>query len=294
MGDILELVGSLSVLMASIAGLLAINKWRVEKLDKSKIDAFENYEICVDKVKEKLRGVYLEHVFDEVIIDSNDKDERVFKEEDVFIVYKKTKVKELKESLDECRTCVEKFSTYSSQDLFYHFNYYYYFYMCLDEALWTLTNELSEIDGEYSNLYSLVADNVDKRRLFSMYTLGQSMFMLDASPKMKAINVIKKAGFKDLRGRFDYYFDRLLKLEKMIIYSGFLMRIFLKLKIFILKCRLAGKVWFLGDENVWFIMDNGGINVIPKKEDNILKIEKREKATIIWIMIRKAALELFS
>lgn len=290
----LDFLGSLSVLIASIAGLLAINKWRVEKLDKSKVDAFENYEACIDEVKIKLRGAYKEYIFDYPAIGVDDEGEKLKKDLSRFIDSKKRRLNNLKESLDECRKYVEKFSTYSSQDLFYHFNYYYYSYMCLEEALWVVSNDLLEIDGEYSNLYSLIADNLNKKRAFSAYTLGQSMFLLDASHKMKAVNAIKKAGFKDMRGGLDYYFDRLLKLEKMVLFSGFLMRIFLKIKIFVLKCRLAGKVWFLGDEYVWFVMENGGVSSIPKNENDILKIEKKEKWVIIRMMIQKAVVEFFS
>ncbi|WP_144982325.1 hypothetical protein [Halomonas sp. C22] len=292
MKEIIELASAISVLFASLAGVLAINKWRVERLDKAKIDAFEAYESAVEKLSEKVDFFYGGVGFKEANINSDSLKSVI----DAYYDIRSAELLKIKSQLGEAGKCVDKYSMFAGDALHFNFRYHYSVVMEMERSLFLFCSFLvnkAELEEEKEDFYVLVS-RFSKGKDYGSNDLIDSLMMVDHSMEAIAASYASGNRVEIYRREVNLYMEKILRVEKRMLYSSFPIKIFLKVKFFFLKCRIVGRKWLLLKDEAWVVTESGELCLFER-----MKGKKRwirvllVKIKFISRMVKRDMVEFF-
>lgn len=295
MAELIDLISSVTVLIAALAGISAIDKWKKERFDKTKIEAIEAYEISIKDISDHVDEI-LTHNFKEIIRKAAiaraiDDDQIQESEVQIFLNKKEVEVSRLGEKLVKAKRLLRNYSGYAGESMAFTYNYYYSNYEMMNSCLtWMFINrsgykDFSEEDHVLYMIDFLTSektgvDIVDYMALQSVYSLlpfgGDAFF-----------NHI------DFRSDINKKILKILAAEKMRLHSAFLNKLFLSIKILMIKYRLSGRVVF-ASENFAVVIDSAGrVARRPTLKEKYYEIEKTTKRNIFFNLIKEHIKNIF-
>lgn len=295
MKDLIELISTLTVMIAALAGISAINKWKKERFDKAKIDAIEEYETCLRVIDKEFETVLNESPVS-FCLNEDDTLNSHYEQLDLYLKSKKKSIGELKAKIDSSEHFFDVYSGYAGNNLVFVNNFYLTTFLHMERAVVKLEMELLQIDiDKYKDLNGkgglYVFDFLKNENNDFDY---DDYMMMSYSTYLKGLNDIDGTVFKDKRLFYSNAFKRIVSAEKMALHTAVQKRIFIKLKIFFMKYKLIGKVLHMTDKTAVIVSVNGAIDIIDTKGNDLNEIEIKNRKNIFKKMIKAEAKRLFS
>ena len=278
MKEILEIISSLSVLIASIAGALAVSKWRAERFERSKIEAFEKCEKSFSKMRFKAKeiegkGVYL--VPD--MLEEDDKKSLGF----YFYNLKNKEMEELDFLYNEMELALEDYKGYVGYGDLICFEYFKGFYLVMINCLHNFVYEDIDINENGSGRF---VDEI----IFNYLNSGDSVVADEIEyPKLFRKDAEFTEVFKDFRTEYHELVCEIIRFRKLQLHSGLLRKIVLGIKIFYLECDISGRVLLMGKEEAIVVLQSGSVIKMPSMGCSIEDLEKKLRSKLYLKMTKR-------
>lgn len=295
MKDLIELISSLTVMLAALAGISAINKWKKERFDKAKIDAVEEYETCLRMIDKEFDTVLNESPVS-FILNENDELNSHYTQLEIYLKSKKGSIEDLKAKIDSAEHFFDVYSGYAGNNLVFVNNFYQTTFLHMERAVVKLEMEILKLAiNKHEDLAGkggmYVFDFIENENNAFDY---DDYMMMSYSTYLKFLSSADGAFYKDKRLFYGNAFKRIVSAEKMALHTAIMKRIFIKLKIFFMKYKLIGKVLHMTDKQAVIVSINGAINVIDTKGKDLDCIEKENRKNILKRLIKAEAQRMFS
>lgn|GEM_PF-5003379 len=297
MKDIADFFSSISIIVAALAGLGVISKWKSERFDKIKIDALEKYEGLIRSVKDELAFLMsddLKKEYGDYFVDTRSKEdfsEQMFKVEydkklrpTRFFINRKNEIfYNVREKLSLADKVLNVYCDYEGKRLGFTHNYFISISKVFEESLSHVTNAMnSQEDDEYVDESKDITRKVDfyYDADFS-YCLMFNKFGYD----FFKIAFIKTSpgstgSFKDLYDKRVEVCSKVISLaaaERVRVHSLFFMRWLVALKVFLAKYSIVGKVVFSDGVNALIMGFDGGVFNINVNGRSVEEIENESR-----------------
>ena len=220
MKDFIELISSISVLIASFAGLSAINKWKTEKFEKEKINSIEEYEKDSKDVIDKISIIRKKEVFKD--LEELDYENIV---PDVALVKKYFDVKEkdfedLQVLIRKMEVSLSSYSGYTGESMDFHFNYYFYNYIMMRKGMLSFAEESITRTADKESFAQVVYNHFllesNKDKEIDIIDVLMSYTPMD----FLYLDGIRYYNIQDCRHKYNKLFGRRVQLEKIYVHSG--------------------------------------------------------------------------
>lgn len=280
MKEFIELISAVSVFIASIAGLSAVNKWKSERFDKNKIEAVEGYEEKIKDVAYKIQ----ETVNSDIVYDDYSWGSKVDLT-DILKYEKEGRIDGLRASIDEARAFLDKYRSFSGNKLSFNFNYYQSTFLLMESCLSFVC---------YENIFDEKEDfdfNMAALRFFDMKEDKMAdvvdLLMVHSPIHLYFVAGLDNIYFSDLRSKYSEVLINLARLEKIYIYSNFLRKTLIKIKAFILEYRVYGRVLCHSNRNAIILGGSGNVFRVPTQGKSCEALEKFYRKKVLREMIAK-------
>jgi hypothetical protein len=267
MKEFIDLISAVSVFIASIAGLSAVNKWKSERFDKNKIEAVEGYEEkikdVVYRIQETLNGdiVYGDYSWNSEVDLT-----------DILKYEKESKIESLRASIDEARAFLDQYRSFSGDKLAFNFNYHNSTFLLMESCLSfvcyeNIFDERKDFDFNIAALRFFdkkedkIADVVD-------------LLMVHSPIHLYFVAGLDNVYFNDSRNKYSEVIMNLARLEKVYIYSNIIRKALIKIKAFILEYRISGRVLCHSHRNAVILGDSGNVFRISTQGKSCEALEK--------------------
>lgn len=282
-------MSSVSVLIASIAGLLAINKWKVERFEKVKIETLERYEESVRSIRLKIYkicGKNLEFEIHESNISfKNENNETI---SSVLNKVKREGLVELREIVYVAEDNIDKYISYSGERMLFSYNYYKSSCDLMFETLSQLgiLAFIKDFESDNKCFTELVVEHL-KTSDFSLCDFSDFTF-IQRDNLSHVFGMAAGLKVEDNRYIYDEMIYKLVRLEKRYLYSGFLGKTFIKGKIFVLKYNISGRVLLLGDKFSYIVNAFGSVQRVERRGRGKKELECVFRKNLFFNMIKMA------
>lgn len=297
MKDIIELVGAFSVLIASFAGLVAINKWKKERFEKVKIEALESYAICMENINDTMEVMvsqdHREVVRNAVELDvlegrdrSQESNVKIFfeqKEKEIFL---------LGEKLIESNKLLRTYTGYGSDSIAFSYNYFSSFRQEMNLCLqWMLINRVKfrgcSEDDFTIYMFELLRDE------------KASVDFIDYMAVHSVLNLTiicgnSFGGMVDNRVEFDNKVLKILAEEKIRLHSMVFGKFWRALKIFLIKYYLAERVVLASESYAMVVGCSGDVRRLGLLGKGFKEFEKENRKGVFLKLLKHEVKSFFS
>lgn len=299
MKEIIDLLSSITVLIAALAGMSAVNKWKKERFDKVKIEAVEKYEESIINFANSIENILNKDDLDFYLKDVGSGSEEIRSvPEQIYTFYddKFYKIENLKKDFDEVDNLYNTYSGYAGNKLVFSENYYHSVFLLMRFSVMCFKMELSEIedlDKEFVNYkkgYFMVSFLNENRERFDMVD-----YMMISSPDfVLMMGGYDRSLFKDERITYKDIFLNIVSAEKMALHSSFLESVFIKIKIFIMKYRVVGRVLCISDRKAVVVGIGGAVFKCSTEGENYKVVEAKNRKNLFKKLLKSEIIRFFS
>lgn len=295
MNEFVELISSISVLIASFAGLSAVNKWKRERFDKAKIESIEEYESCLREVAHELNET-LEQPEIYFYLREGDHENTVLEQMHLFLEIKNKSVSELSEKINKADDVLNVFSGYAGSKLSFVNNYYKTSVLLMKFSMLSFELDVKSLNNPEERY-------LDRKGGYFLFP-----FLSRETPNFDFINYMMLSSilslfvyeeydedvFLDRRERFDDVFLKIVSYEKMALHSGFLKNLFLKVKILIMKYNLVGRVLYITDKHAIVVGLSGVIYKHDTQGYGCKFVEEKKRKRVFLKLVKSEFINIFS
>lgn len=295
MKDFIELISSITVFIAALAGISAVNKWKKERFFKVKIDAIEKYE---DSLKTFDNNV-------EKILDKSDMDFYLNESSGVdsypeqianFFDDKNKAVESLKVDLDEAERLFGIYSGYAGNKLAFSQNYYHSMYVLMRYSVVVFSVEVSRNKKFYEEFdenardYFMIEFLKAKNEFYDIVD-----YMMISSPEfLYTMGGYDDSVFIDRRLLYKDIFLNIVSAEKMALHSSFFESLFIRFKILIMKYRVIGRVMCISNKHAMSVSINGIVFRQSANGESYQVLEKRNRSNLFRKLVKAEVIRHFS
>ncbi|ATH77821.1 hypothetical protein CLM76_09540 [Vreelandella venusta] len=280
MREVIDFISAISVLVASLAGLSAINKWKSERFDKRKIEAIEGYEAKIKDVASRIK----EAVNSDIVYSDYSWDSTVDLT-DILKYEKEGRVDGLRSTIDEARLFLDQYRSFSGNRLSFNFNYYSSTFFLMESCLSFVCYEniFDEREDFDFNIAALRFFDKEEDKIADVVDL----LMVHSPIHLYFVAGLNNIYFNDFRRKYSDVLMSLARLEKIYIYSNILSKMLIKTKIFILEYRVSGRVLCHSHRNAIILGDEGNVFRVPTQGKSYEALEKDYRKKVLRKMIAK-------
>lgn len=286
MKDIIELLSSIAVLVAALAGMSALNRWKQERFYSVKINAIEDYDKALRKFDSSVKNILNENGF-EFYLDENRNIKSVASQVADFYEKKHGDVEKLKLKYDELEELFSVYSGYSGNELYFSHNYYSSIYVVMRYSVVLFSVESNALDNSLSD------DGSGLRKYFMARFLEEERmhfdvldYMMISSPEfLFTMTGIQSRGVVDRRGLFEGGFLKIVSAEKVRLHSSFLKRCFISVKLFYKRYKVIGRVVCVGEKYAMAITMSGALCRQELKGKSYKELEGVNRERLFWRLL---------
>lgn len=295
MKELIDLISSITVLIAALAGISAVNKWKKERFFKVKIDAIEKYEDSLKNFASNVEKILDKSDMDFYLSESNSVDsypEQIAN----FFDNKSESVEFLKVDLDEVERLFGIYSGYAGNKLAFSQNYYNSTYVLMRYAVVVFNVEVSrnkifyeEFDEDVRS-YFMVEFLDAKNEFFDIVD-----YMMISSPEfLYTMGGYDDSVFMDRRLLYKDIFLNIVSAEKMALHSSFFESAFIRIKILIMKYRVIGRVICISDKHAISVSVNGFVFRQSTNGESYEVLEEKNRSKLFRKLIKAEVMRHFS
>jgi len=293
MKEIVELMSSFSVLIASIAGLMAINKWKKERYEKVKIESIESLEKSLRNVRNKIVEIQIQNINDSLIKELNEKMALEGSVElydiEAFIVIKEQELDKVKKELVEAGKRLGEYCDYQGDSMRFSYNYFFTISEQMSSALARLKKALknSSVNMDQDVVSFITELLIENKERFDLvdFSLIQSPFTILQNEVISTSMKVVSLGFDNENRAL-----RIVVAEKIRLHSLMPKSILISLKIFIMKFRMAGDVILMSDKYAVVVEYSGIVNIYPVDGKTFNEVSSIHKRNSRFTLLRRKPL----